>query len=162
MGDRSLNFCSHELEHDACGIGAVVNINGKRDHRIVEQALDIVEKLEHRAGKDADGKTGDGVGIMVQISDTFFRKVFRQYGWQPEEAGDFGIGMFFLPQNPLHCSQAKKMMEVIAKKEGVDFIGWRQVPVVENVLGQRGKKLHAGYCPGIFQETGGNKKRAGF
>ena len=84
------------FEHDACGIGAVVNINGKRDHRIVEQALDIVEKLEHRAGKDADGKTGDGVGIMVQISDTFFRKVFRQYGWQPEEAGDFGIGMFFL------------------------------------------------------------------
>ena len=62
------------LEHDNCGIGAVVNIKGKKTHRVVSQALEIVENLEHRAGKDAEGKTGDGVGILLQISHSFFRE----------------------------------------------------------------------------------------
>ena len=62
------------FEHDACGIGAVVNIDGSKSHKIVDSALSIVEKLEHRAGKDASGETGDGVGILVQISHDFFKK----------------------------------------------------------------------------------------
>ena len=66
-------------ERDACGIGAVVNIDGRRDHAAVDDALHIVEKLEHRAGKDASGKTGDGVGILLQISHGFFKKTARFY-----------------------------------------------------------------------------------
>ena len=69
-----------EFEHDNCGIGAVVNIKGKKTHTTVENALKIVENLEHRAGKDAEGKTGDGVGILLQISHRFFQKVCREEG----------------------------------------------------------------------------------
>ena len=69
------------FEHDACGIGAVVNIKGIKTHKTVEDALTIVETLEHRAGKDAEGKTGDGVGIMLQISHRFFKKVTEELGF---------------------------------------------------------------------------------
>ena len=123
-------------ERDACGIGAVVNIDGRQEHRVVAQALDIVEKLEHRAGKDAEGKTGDGVGIMLQISHDFFAGAAACEGFAIGAEGDYGIGMFFFPQDQLKRSQAMKMMEVIAKKEGVEFIGWRKVPTREDVLGQ--------------------------
>ena len=68
------------FEHDNCGIGAVVNIYGKQSHEIVDDALKIVENLEHRAGKDAEGKTGDGVGILTQIPHKFFRKVCKKNG----------------------------------------------------------------------------------
>ncbi len=67
------------LEHDNCGIGAVVNIKGKKTHRVVSQALEIVENLEHRAGKDAEGKTGDGVGILLQISHSFSAKHVKKH-----------------------------------------------------------------------------------
>ena len=69
------------FEHDNCGIGAVVNIKGKKSHATVEDALKIVENLEHRAGKDAEGKTGDGVGIMLQISHKFFQKAVKPLGF---------------------------------------------------------------------------------
>lgn len=84
-----------QFEHDACGIGAVVNIDGKKSHQVVDQALSIVEKLEHRAGKDASGKTGDGVGILVQISHTFFIKAAKVVGIHLGEERDYGVGMFF-------------------------------------------------------------------
>ena len=71
---------SPQFEHDNCGIGAVVNIRGQKNHGIVEKALKIVENLEHRAGKDAEGKTGDGVGILTQISDKFFQKIAAELG----------------------------------------------------------------------------------
>lgn len=82
------------FEHDACGIGAVVNIDGSKTHETVANALKIVENLEHRAGKDAEGKTGDGVGIMLQISHKFFRKVAKAEGIELGEAREYGVGMF--------------------------------------------------------------------
>ena len=122
------------FEHDACGIGAVVNIDGTASRKIVDNALSIVEKLEHRAGKDATGETGDGVGILVQISHTFFKKAAAESGIK---LGD--VGMFFFPQDKYIRSQAMKMLEVLAKKEGMKFLGWRTVPVNQDVLGQRAK-----------------------
>mgnify|MGYP001033839763 CR=1 FL=1 len=80
-----------QFEHDNCGIGAVVNINGERSRRVVEDALTIVEKLEHRAGKDAEGKTGDGVGILSQIPYGFFKAEADKLGFDVGEEGDFGI-----------------------------------------------------------------------
>ena len=127
------------FEHDACGIGAVVNIDGTASRKIVDNALSIVEKLEHRAGKDATGETGDGVGILVQISHTFFKKAAAENGIKLGDERDYGVGMFFFPQDKYIRSQAMKMLEVLAKKEGMKFLGWRTVPVNQDVLGQRAK-----------------------
>lgn len=128
---------SPEFEHDNCGIGAVVNIKGIKSRKVVENALEIVEKLEHRAGKDAEGKTGDGVGILVQIPHDFFKKETEKLGFDIGEKDDFGVGMFFFPQNELKRNQAKKMFEIIIKRNGMDFLGWREVPSVPSVLGQK-------------------------
>ncbi len=138
-------------ERDACGIGAVVNIDGRQEHQVVTQALDIVEKLEHRAGKDAEGKTGDGVGIMLQISHEFFVDAAAREGFAIGAEGDYGVGMFFFPQDQLKRSQAMKMMEVIAKKEGVEFIGWRKVPTREDVLGQLARDCMPYIMQGFFK-----------
>ena len=110
-------------EHDNCGIGAVVNIKGIKTHETVENALKIVENLKHRAGKDADGKTGDGVGILLQISHKFFKKVTKPLGIELGDERDYGVGMFFFPNDEFKTIQAKKMLEVIVEKEGLEFLG---------------------------------------
>ena len=128
---------SPRFEHDNCGIGAVVNIKGQRSREVVENALTIVEKLEHRAGKDAQGKTGDGVGILVQIPYDFFRAETAKLGFNIGSEGDFGVGMFFFPQNELKRNQAKKLFEIILNKNGMELLGWREVPSVPSVLGEK-------------------------
>ncbi|KAB1440560.1 glutamate synthase large subunit [Candidatus Galacturonibacter soehngenii] len=125
------------FEHDNCGIGAVVNIKGLKTHETVENALKIVENLEHRAGKDAEGKTGDGVGILLQISHKFFSKAVKNLGITLGEERDYGVGMFFFPQDELKRNQAKKMFEIIVKKEGLEFLGWREVPIQQEILGHK-------------------------
>ena len=124
------------FEHDNCGIGAIVNIKGVKSHSTVAGALKIVEHLEHRAGKDAEGKTGDGVGILLQVSHKFFQKVCKPLGIDLKGERDYGVGMFFLPQDELKRNQAKNIFEVIVKKEGLNFLGWREVPVHPEVLGK--------------------------
>lgn len=125
------------FEHDNCGIGAIVNIKGKKTHDTVANALKIVENLEHRAGKDAEGKTGDGVGILLQISHKFFQKAVKPLGIFLGSERDYGIGMFFFPQDELKRNQAKKMFEIIVQKEGLEFLGWREVPTNPEVLGSK-------------------------
>ena len=127
------------FEHDNCGIGAVVNIDGKQTHKIVDNALSIVEKLEHRAGKDATGETGDGVGILVQVSHKFFKKAAADCSITLGGERDYGIGMFFFPQDKFIRSQAMKMLEVLSEKEGLKFLGWREVPVNPEVLGKKAR-----------------------
>lgn len=125
------------FEHDNCGIGAVVNINGIKSRRVVDNALSIVETLEHRAGKDAEGKTGDGVGILLQISHQFFKIATADLGFDIGGEREYGIGMFFFPQNELKRKQAMKLFEIIIKKENLDFLGWRVVPTDPTVIGQK-------------------------
>lgn len=137
-----MNF---EIEHDACGIGTVVQIDGKQSYDVVDKALHIVEKLEHRAGKDASGKVGDGVGILLQISDDFFRKTLKKENIKLPEY--YGIGMFFLPRNKLLLNQHKKMFEKFVEQEGCKFITWRKVPCSESILGQKAKDC----MPNIYQ-----------
>lgn len=126
-----------QFEHDNCGIGACVNIKGTKSRATVENALKIVENLEHRAGKDAEGKTGDGVGILTQVPHTFFKRVTKPLGIQLGGEREYGVGMFFFPQDELKRNQAKKMFEIIVEKEGLEFLGWREVACVPDVLGQR-------------------------
>ena len=94
MREQQQGLYSPAFEHDNCGIGAVVNIDGKKSHKVVSQALEIVENLEHRAGKDAEGKTGDGVGILLQISHSFFREACKKAQIDIGEEREYGIGMF--------------------------------------------------------------------
>ena len=128
---------SEQFEHDNCGIGAIVSIKGIKTHQTVSDALSIVENLEHRAGKDAEGKTGDGVGILLQISHKFFKKAVKPLGIELGEEREYGIGMFFFPQDELKRNQSKKMFEIIVEKEGLELLGWREVPTYPNVLGKK-------------------------
>ena len=134
---KAVGMYDPRFEHDNCGIGAVVNIKGVKTHQTVENALKIVENLKHRAGKDAEGKTGDGVGILLQISHRFFSKTMKSLGVFLGEERDYGIGMFFFPQDELKRNQAKKMFEVIIEKEGLELLAWREVPTDPTVIGQK-------------------------
>ena len=136
MSQQSKGLYDPRFEHDNCGIGAVVNIKGLKSHETVANALKIVENLEHRAGKDAEGKTGDGVGILLQISHKFFSQAVKPLGVFLGEERDYGIGMFFFPQDELKRNQAKKIFEVIVKKEGLKLLGWREVPIHPDILGK--------------------------
>ena len=138
------------FEHDACGIGAVVNIDGSKSHKIVDNALSIVEKLEHRAGKDASGETGDGVGILLQISHEFFKGVAERGeiigtdGKPCKSIGgerDYGIAQIFF--NVLE----KARFEKCVSDAGLKLLGWREVPVVAEVLGKKARDC----MPSIWQ-----------
>lgn len=150
------------FEHDNCGIGAVVNIHGEKSHQIVADALKIVENLEHRAGKDAEGKTGDGVGILTQISHAFFQKVCKENGIEIGEEREYGVGMFFFPQDELKCSRAKKMFEIIVEKEGMKFLGWRNVPTAPEVLGERARACMPYICQGFVEKPKNVEKGLAF
>ena len=137
MADQYHNaLYNPQEEHDACGIGTIVNIDGHADYQVLDDALHIVEKLEHRAGKDATGKVGDGVGILLQISHSFFKGAAKQLGIELGGARDYGVGMFFFPQDNLKRTFAMRMFEVIAEKNGLQFLGWRTVPVHSEILGE--------------------------
>ncbi|WP_305767504.1 glutamate synthase large subunit [Candidatus Epulonipiscium viviparus] len=138
---------SEQFEHDNCGIGAVVDIFGNKTHKTVQDSLRIVEHLEHRAGKDASGETGDGVGIMVQVGHKFFTKECNMLGLDIGNERDYGVGMIFFTQDTQKRAQEQKLFEMIVRKEGGQFIGWREVPVNPDVLGHVAREC----MPSIWQ-----------
>ena len=144
---QPLGLYDPQFEHDACGIGAVVDIKGRKSHQTVSDALSIVERLEHRAGKDAEGKTGDGVGIMLQISHRFFTKVADELNISLGNEREYGVGMFFFPQNEHLRAQAMKLFELVTRKEGLEFLAWRAVPVDPDAVGQKARDC----MPSIWQ-----------
>ena len=123
-------------DHDACGIGAVVNIDGRKTHDAVNDALCIVEHLGHRAGKDAAGEVGDGVGILLQISHRFFHKAMLEEGIELPKEKDYGVGMFFFLKDAVSAVISQRMFEVIAEKYGMHVLGWRDVPLRKEILGK--------------------------
>ncbi len=125
------------FEHDNCGIGAVIDVKGRASHKLVSDALCIVENLEHRAGKDAEGKTGDGVGILTQIPHAFFEKKCRELGIVLPGKRQYGVGFFFFPQKEYKMRQAKSMFETIVRKSGLKILGWREVETDPSVLGSK-------------------------
>ena len=137
---------SSRFEHDACGIGAVVDIWGRKSHGTVDSALKIVEKLEHRAGKDAAGETGDGVGLLLQVPHRLMVKATGNLGIALGGERDYGVGVFFFPQDRVRRAQAQKMLEIIVDKEGLEFLGWRDVPVHPEVLGEKARSCMPHIC----------------
>ncbi len=128
-----------ENEHDACGVGFVVNIDGTRAHGIITQGLRVLENLSHRGATGADENTGDGAGILIQVPDVFLRKVTKAQKLDLPEEGAYGVGMLFLPQEAeLRASCCEVVADTIALEGGV-CLGWRDVPVVPDVLGERAR-----------------------
>lgn len=145
--ERNTSLYESRFEHDNCGIGAVVNIDGSRSRKIVDSALSIVEKLEHRAGKDASGETGDGVGILLQICHGFFKKAAAELHLNIGEEGDYAVGMFFFPCDKTAAKNERARFESVLKKKNLELLGWRDVPVDAAVLGKKAR----GCMPVIMQ-----------
>ena len=121
-----------ELEHDSCGVGFVVDIQGRRSHDILKTAIQSLLNLEHRGALGADPKTGDGAGLLLQVPDEFLRQAVN---FELPPAGFYATGMAFLPQNESKAKKDIKMVEKIAAKEGIEVLGWRDVPTNPSVLG---------------------------
>ena len=119
-------------EHDACGVGFVANIKGLKSRKIVEQGLEILERLTHRGAVGADPRAGDGAGILIQIPDSFFREVVR---FDLPEAGAYAVGMIFLPRHDEARARAEAIISELIAGEGQTLIGWRDVPVDNEGLG---------------------------
>ena len=124
-------------EHDACGVGFVVNINGSKTHKIVKDGVTILCNLEHRGAVGGDMKTGDGAGMLLQLPHRFFAGVVDFALPQP---GQYGVGFFFLPQDHDGAVGARDMVEATCAREQVRVHGWREVPVNPDCLGEQARR----------------------
>ena len=120
---------SSQFEKDACGMGFVVNIKGKKSHDIIDDGLRILERLEHRGGAGADKDTGDGAGILVQIPHEFFKRECEVLGINLPAAGEYGVGMVFAHKYESLRNEQKRIFEEVVREEGQVVLGWREVPV---------------------------------
>jgi glutamate synthase (ferredoxin) len=126
-------------EHDACGMGFVVDLKGRKSHEIVEQALQILVKLKHRGAVGSEINTGDGAGILVQIPHDFFSRECAKLGMVLPESGHYAIGNLFLPTNPDNRRACEEMFEAEVRREGQEVLGWRDVPVDDSMIGPTAK-----------------------
>ena len=117
------------FEHDACGIGAVVNIKGKSSNKVINDALDILENLKHRGGTGADENTGDGAGILIQIPHNFFNKVCKESNVSLPKSGEYAIGVLFLPTEKKKKELALNIMNKDLMQKGYNTLLLRDVPV---------------------------------
>lgn len=128
-------------EHDACGVGFVVNIHGEKSHDIVRSGLEILVNLTHRGACGCDPLTGDGAGILVQIPQDFFRAKATEAGINLPSAGEYGVGTLFLPCDAGERRTCEEMFEAIVADEGQTFLGWRDVPVDSSVIGRTARDV---------------------
>ncbi|MFP8784220.1 glutamate synthase large subunit [Planococcus plakortidis] len=124
-----------DQEHEACGIGMIANIDGRKSHNIVQNAVNILCNLEHRGGQSSDTSTGDGAGILTQIPHRFFLKQCEKEGITLPDEGKYGIGMIFMPQDYDLRMKAKDIIQRIVEEEGQQALGWRPVPVNDSFVG---------------------------
>src|SRR5690554_440202 len=128
-----------QFEHDACGIGFVAHIKGKQSNEIVHQALTILTNLDHRGGQGSESNTGDGAGILMQIPHSFLAKECEKRNLKLPAPGEYGVGMLFLSPDPAERKASERILEDIIKEEGQELLGWRTVPVDNNLLGDSAK-----------------------
>ena len=116
-------------EHDACGVGFVAHIKGIKSHAIVQQGLKILENIDHRGAVGADPLMGDGAGLLIQIPDAFYRAEMAKQGVQLPPAGDYGVGMVFLPKEAAARQACERELERAIAAEKQVLLGWRDMPV---------------------------------
>ena len=124
-----------ELEHDACGIGFIANINGLKTNQALSDALTMLENMEHRGGKGASPKTGDGAGVLLQIPHDFFVEEAVRLKFSLPAAGKYGVGMVFFPRNKKVLNACRELLRKNIQVLGMDLLGWRSVPVDHSIPG---------------------------
>src|SRR5438445_3985809 len=122
-------------EHDACGVGFVVNIKGKKSHTVVRQALEVLINLLHRGACGCEPNTGDGAGILLQTPDKFLRRECNRLGIPLPRPKEYGCGLVFLPRDPEQRDKVRALLHSIVEEEGARLLGWRDVPTDDRLLG---------------------------
>src|SRR6266852_2926318 len=122
-------------EHDACGVGFVVDIKGRQSHGVIEKGLQILLNLLHRGACGCEANTGDGAGVLIQMPDRFLRKVTAPLGFVLPPAGQYGAGLVFLPRGTGDREQIRELVGRIVREEGQELLGWRSVPTSDSGLG---------------------------
>ena len=150
MFPKKQGLYSSEFEHDNCGAGFICSLKGEKTNGIIGKALNILDKLEHRGAVSSDGKTGDGAGILIEIPHEFLKS---QCNFKLPDINNYAVGMVFLPQKKNQREYCKAILENEFKNQGLNFIGWREVPVNKSVLGKISAKTEP-YISQIFVEKG--------
>ena len=152
-------------EHDACGVGFVVDMKGRRSHNIVEQALTVLRNLMHRGACGCEENTGDGAGILIQMPHAFLKRECGKLGITLPEPGHYGTGLIFLPREAAEARRCQDMFADIVREEGQTLLGWRDVPVDHASLGPTAcsaepgfKQIFIGRAPGIADDQAFERK----
>ncbi|MEM7540948.1 MAG: glutamate synthase large subunit [Pseudomonadota bacterium] len=135
-----------EKEHDACGVGFVVDMQGRRSHRIVEQALTVLRNLLHRGATGAEENTGDGAGILLQVPDRFLRAVCPESGFELPAEGDYGVGIVFQPRGEQEQTRCREAFAKIIAEEQQTLIGWREMPTDDSMIGPTALEFEPGFA----------------
>ena len=133
--DNEKDLYDPSFEHDSCGIGFLVNIKGNKNHKIIEDALIISEKMEHRGGCGCEENTGDGAGLLIQMPDKFFRGICDEGAFSLPDLDWYGAGLVFLSMSEKEREAQKLVIETIVKEEGQNILGWRNIPVNDELIG---------------------------
>lgn len=143
-----------KFEHDACGIGCIANIKGKKSHNLINQGLQILKNLAHRGGVGAEPETGDGAGILIQMPDKFMKKVCKNEEIDLPDKGNYGVGMLFLSPDLETREESLETLKAIIESEGQVVLGIRHVPVYDIILGESARNA----MPYIVQVFVGKSK----
>ena len=134
--ENSFNY-NEEMEHDACGVGLIASTNGKKSRKIVELGIQALKAIWHRGAVDADGKSGDGAGIQIEIAPNFFKEKILATGHSPDDDKRICVGMIFLPRTDYSKQEkCREIIEAALLEENYNIYGWRQVPINPSVLGK--------------------------
>ena len=140
-------------EHDACGVGFIVNVKGEKSHDIVTQGIRILINLTHRGASGSDPETGDGAGVTIQIPHEFFLKECKVFGFALPRPGEYGVGMIFLPVDPQSRLQCEGIIDRIVLEENLTVIGWRDTPIDADAIGRIARASQP-YIEQIFVRSG--------
>src|SRR5215470_2710249 len=133
---RAQGLYHPQFEHDACGMGFIVNLNGERTHDLVRKGIEVLINLTHRGACGCDPETGDGAGVLIQIPHEFFARESAKLGFTLPERGQYGVGMTFLPVGKHERLQCEGILERLVREEGLTVLGWRDTPVNASAIGR--------------------------